>query len=112
MLVFQSQFRRLAEPLITDSRWSARSRLDAGLDLQTTRYSLVVIVGHGVASLDVCFNFHRCFPLFEIDCGKDCRLPIQAKKECEIAGREKILITPTKIFSYLVSNYPSHFRLY
>src|SRR5215475_4387363 len=37
-----------------------------------------------------------------------CRLPIQAKKECEIAGRVNI---PTKIFSYHVSDSPSHSRL-
>jgi len=42
------------------------------------------------------------FPFFEIDCGNGCRLPIQAKKECEIAGQGTFIFPgrepPTKKF--------------
>ena len=44
-------------------------------------------VTDGCPDLDVRFNFHGCFPFFEIDCGERRRLPIQAKKGEEIAGR-------------------------
>ena len=38
-------------------------------------------------ALTLVLTFIDAFPFFEIDCGEDCRLSIQAKKEGEIAGR-------------------------
>ena len=40
--------------------------------------------------LHIRFDFHGVFPFFEIDCGERRHLPIQAKKGCEIAGRESV----------------------
>jgi hypothetical protein len=52
-------------------------------------FSLLSTITWGAvpASFYIRFNFHEVFPFIEIDCGKEYRLSIQAKKECEIAGR-------------------------
>ena len=51
-------------------------------------------IAFAAPGLDVRFNFHSPFPFFEIDCGERRRLPIQAKRECEIAGWEKCFFAP------------------
>jgi len=51
----------------------------------------------GGACFHIRFDFHEFFRSFEFvaDSGEDRRLPIQAKKECEITGRANISMTPT-----------------
>src|SRR5215813_2682116 len=41
-------------------------------------------------ALTLVLTFIDAFPFFEIDCSNGCRLPIQAKKECKIAGRGSV----------------------
>src|SRR5262249_45046070 len=95
--VAQLQLKGLASPLM-GRRSIARSRLDAGFDLQTASGGLVVVCANNPTALDVRFDFHalvlllfdihverrRHVLVFEADNHR--RSYTQAKKECEIAG--------------------------
>jgi hypothetical protein len=70
------------------SRRISLSRFDAGLNFQTTSHRLVVICTDS-ARFHTSFDFHGSFSLLlgiVIHRGKDCRLPIQAKREKGIAS--------------------------